>query len=94
MDDVQKKGAVKSKKSKRKVHINGEEWVWIVDTNRYRYADEIRIYSPNKKMTRVPAEKFFEKEIKEECNPGMITPALIKTYIEKKLIPQSDGNPA
>ena len=92
----------RSKSSIRKVHINGEEWTWrIQNHHRYHRAEEIRIYSPQKKMTRISADEFMGYPERDSCSefsmmqsPGEITPGLIKAYIQTNLIPQNDGNPA
>ncbi len=69
------------KKKHRTVHINNEEWGYVVD-NYKNYDDaQVRIYSPTKKMVRVSTY-----DICIESETMKIQPSSVKTYIEKHLL--------
>ena len=69
-----------SKKSIRKVHINEQEWKYVIDYNRdpWDSATFIRIYDPNKKMYRLTDNDL-------ELAPR-IQPSHIKNYIIENLL--------
>ena len=74
----------------RTVHVSGEEWKWLIDTGNGVNIEEIRVYSPTKKMFRVKPESIpdititYEDLIMNMCYA--VTPKMIKNYIVKTLI--------
>ena len=64
-------------KKYRSVHINENEWTYVIGKDPFNHG-EVRIYSPQKVMTRV---KIKDLELKEG-----IKPSIIKSYIENNLI--------
>ena len=71
-------------KKLRKIHIDDEIWCWVAERGNIGEAENVRIYSPNKKMYRIDPNivaiqpDYCENHIK-------ITPGKIKEYITKNL---------
>jgi hypothetical protein len=69
------------KKKTRSVHIEGEEWLYVVDTYKMYDSAQVRIYSPDKKMVRVdPYDMCIASGHKN------IQPSTVKNYILENLI--------
>ena len=77
------------KNKTRKIIINDETWVWIVSSGQFGNVEEVRIYSPDRKLFRIKAEDITS-ETKfvglEGDLPFTVKPSHIKNYIEKKLL--------
>lgn len=73
----------------RKIIINKEEWVWIVQTGNFGQVSEVRIYNPKKTMYRIKPSDI-SSEIRNVGIEGDMTstikPNMIKSYITKNLI--------
>ena len=76
------------KNKTRKIIINEEVWVWIVSSSQFDNIEEVRIYSPDRKLFRIKAEDISETKY-VGLNDNLqftIKPSDIKNYIEKKLL--------
>lgn len=70
------------KNKTRNIHINDEEWVYVIDRNpRWDEPTPIRIYEPNKKMHRTTSF-----DVTGDRAAGQIKPSEIKDYILKNLL--------
>lgn len=77
------------KKNLRTIHINEQEWKWVVESLNYCTIKEIRIYSPEKKMCRVKPEELSTIKTYEEYAGDeyfIVQPQMVKNYIETKII--------
>lgn len=81
----------KNEKVLRKIHINDEEWKWVID-DRHKYMsgdyESVRIYSPKKKMYRVDIRKVWDGIGHELTGFGgdCVYPHRIKEYIIENLL--------
>lgn len=78
-------------KTKRKVHIDEQEWNWWVSYDRYREPYRVTIGSPDKKFYIHSPDEILGKECfyyREEgySSPIHITPSDIKSFIEKNIL--------
>ena len=58
------------------------------------YYPQVRIYSPDKKMTIVKVSDITDLEDDEDFDAGKVRPKLIKLYIENNLLTTYAGNPS
>lgn len=73
------------KKSRaRKIIIDDQQWLWVVQKARDFHVKEIRIYSPSKKLYRIEGKylQLINPDIlQEEYERVPVTPSQIKNYI-------------
>lgn len=73
----------------RKIIVNKEEWIWIVQSGNFGQVSEVRIYNPQKIMYRIKPSDI-SSEIRNVGIEGDMTstikPNMIKSYITKNLI--------
>jgi hypothetical protein len=73
----------------RNIHIDKNEWKWVVESLNHCTIKEIRIYSPEKKMFRVKPEelstiKTYDEYVGDEY--FIIQPQMVKDYIINNLL--------
>ncbi len=71
------------------LHINGNEWKYVIDRSGGYWGSEIRIYDPNKKMYRVTSREFVEDYLGEayyDETRCIYQPSMVKEYIEKSIL--------
>ena len=83
-------GTFKKKGKLRNIKINGEDWKWIVEAERWAGAvAEVRIYSPQKKMFRVDGKDLTDERTWVGIEGDFATnikPSDIKSHILNELI--------
>lgn len=77
------------KNKKRKIHINNQEWLWVVETLNHCTINEIRVYSPDKKMWRIKPKEISTLKTYEDYAGDeyfIIQPHMVKNYIETNIL--------
>ncbi len=80
---------MKLSKQIKTLHINGEEWKYVIDRSGGYLGREIRIYDPNKRMHRVTSREFVEDYLGESYydeTRSIYQPSIVKEYIEKSIL--------
>jgi len=75
----------------RKVHIDDNEWIWVIESGKFGEVKEARIYSPDKTMYRVKGEDIsnitkyvgLEGDLTFNVTPKMVKDYIIKTILKK-----------
>lgn len=78
-------------KTKRRVHIEEQEWNWWVSYGRYREPHRVTIGSPDKKYYMHSPEEILGKPCfyygeHGYSSPIRITPSAIKAFIERTIL--------
>jgi hypothetical protein len=85
------KNFIQMKNKLRKLHINNQEWKWVID-GRHKYLSNdyksVRVYSPDKKMYRIDIRDVWDGEGHELTGWGYdcVYPSNLKEYIINNII--------
>lgn len=82
------------KKHLRKIHIDDQEWKYVVESAGNCEIKEVRIYSPEKEMWRLSPEELnaicaYDGGVGDKW--FIVKPHMVKDYIVKNLINQPDN---
>lgn len=80
------------KKSKRKVHINNQEWNYWVGSGRFKEVTHVTISSPKKEFYKIDSKEGLSEICESEMYVGIegalptgVTPSKVKEYIKKHI---------
>jgi hypothetical protein len=76
------------KKSIHKVHINEEEWRYTVQGDSHGDVASVTIFNPVRVRHAILAKNFFGRELYTHDGGEQVTPAMVKKYIQKNLLPK------
>ncbi len=76
------------KKTKRKIHLDGDVWYWWVASGRYSEATHVSFMSPDREYDRVKVEEVTRVKLSDD-NEGahsIVTPSMVREFIIENLI--------